>query len=167
MPWPLIDKDIVNFSEGYKELLIIEEKRSLVEEQVAHILFNLKTKPILSGKQDGFTKEKLVPEIAELSSDIIADILLKKINVNKKIISKNLVKSKFVGNNLPSISSRTPWYCAGCPHNSGTKIMDDEVVGIGIGCHSIGYFLHPDKLTNFSQMAVSYTHLTLPTICSV
>ena len=30
--------------------------------------------------------------------------------------------------------------------------MDDEVVGIGIGCHSIGYFLHPDKLTNFSQM---------------
>ena len=152
VPWPLIDKDIVNFSEGYKELLIIEEKRSLVEEQVAHILFNLKTKPILSGKHDGFTKEKLVPEIAELSSDIIADILLKKINVNKKIISKNLVKSKFVGNNLPSISSRTPWYCAGCPHNSGTKIMDDEVVGIGIGCHSIGYFLHPDKLTNFSQM---------------
>ena len=31
-------------------------------------------------------------------------------------------------------------------------MMDDEIVGIGIGCHSIGYFLHPDKLTNFSQM---------------
>ena len=62
------------------------------------------------------------------------------------------VKSESLGNNLPAVVSRTPWYCAGCPHNSGTKTPDDEVVGIGIGCHSIGYFLHPEKLTNFSQM---------------
>ena len=152
VPWPLISQDIINFAKGYKELLVVEEKRAVVEEQVAHILFNLKTKPILSGKLDGQTNEKLVPEIAELSSDIIADVLLKKINFKKEIVSKKQIKSKFLGDNLPSISSRTPWYCAGCPHNSGTKIMDDEVVGIGIGCHSIGYFLHPDKLTNFSQM---------------
>ena len=152
VPWPLINQDIINFAKGYKELLVIEEKRGLVEEQVAHILFNVDKKPILSGKNDGLTKEKLVPEIAELSSDIIADILLKKIKTKEKVLSKNQVKSKFIGDNLPSVSSRTPWYCAGCPHNSGTKMMDDEIVGIGIGCHSIGYFLHPDKLTNFSQM---------------
>ena len=65
-------------------ILIIEEKRSLVEEQVAHILFNTDKKPILSGKNDGLTKEILVPEIAELSSDIIADVLLKKIKVKDK-----------------------------------------------------------------------------------
>ena len=152
VPWPLINQDIINFAKGYKEILIIEEKRGLVEEQVAHILFNTDKKPILSGKNDGLTKEILVPEIAELSSDIIADVLLKKIKVKEKALSKNEIKSKFIGDNLPSVSSRTPWYCAGCPHNSGTKMMDDEIVGIGIGCHSIGYFLHPDKLTNFSQM---------------
>ena len=152
VPWPLINQDIINFAKGYKEILIIEEKRGLVEEQVAHILFNTDKKPILSGKNDGFTNEQLVPEIAELSSDIIADVLLKKIKVKEKALSKNAIKSKFIGDNLPSVSSRTPWYCAGCPHNSGTKMMDDEIVGIGIGCHSIGYFLHPDKLTNFSQM---------------
>ena len=152
VPWPLINKDIIEFSKGYKELLVIEEKRGLVEEQVAHILFNEDKKPILSGKNDGLTKEKLVPEIAELSSDIIADVLLKKIKIKEKVFSKKQVKPKFIGDNLPSVSSRTPWYCAGCPHNSGTKMMDDEIVGIGIGCHSIGYFLHPDKLTNFSQM---------------
>ena len=152
VPWPLINKDIIEFSKGYKELLVIEEKRGLVEEQVAHILFNENKKPILSGKNDGLTKEKLVPEIAELSSDIIADVLLKKIKIKEKVFSKKQVKPKFIGDNLPSVSSRTPWYCAGCPHNSGTKMMDDEIVGIGIGCHSIGYFLHPDKLTNFSQM---------------
>ncbi len=152
VPWPLINQDIINFAKGYKEVLIIEEKRGLVEEQVAHILFNTEKKPILSGKNDGLTKEILVPEIAELSSDIIADVLLKKIKIKEKPLSKNELKSKFIGDNLPSVSSRTPWYCAGCPHNSGTKMMDDEIVGIGIGCHSIGYFLHPDKLTNFSQM---------------
>ena len=57
-----------------------------------------------------------------------------------------------LGDNLPPVATRTPWYCAGCPHNSGTKTPDDQVTGIGIGCHSIGYFLHPEKLTNFSQM---------------
>ena len=53
---------------------------------------------------------------------------------------------------LPSIATRTPWYCAGRPHNSSTKLPDDEVVGMGIGCHSISGFLTPDEITNFTQM---------------
>ena len=152
VPWPLNGEEIKNFINGYKEIFVIEEKRAVVEEQVAHILYNHDQKPILSGKFDGKTQEKLIPEIAELSSDIIADALIKKINLDNNISLKKVVKNELIGDNLPSVATRSPWYCAGCPHNSGTKMMDDEIVGIGIGCHSIGYFLHPDKLTNFSQM---------------
>lgn len=152
VPWPLIDDEIKSFSDGFEEILVIEEKASVVEEQVAHILFNSKTRPLLSGKIDAFTNNELVPKISELSSDIISDCLLKKIIDNNNNYDVPKVKSETLGNNLPPIVSRTPWYCAGCPHNSGTKTPDDEVVGIGIGCHSIGYFLHPEKLTNFSQM---------------
>ena len=152
IPWPLIDEEIIDFCEKFEEILVIEEKGSIVEEQVAHILFNSKSRPLLSGKFDSTSKEELIPNVSELSSDIIADCLLKKVNQSSIEFDLPKVKSESLGSNLPPVASRTPWYCAGCPHNSGTKTPDDEVVGIGIGCHSIGYFLHPEKLTNFSQM---------------
>ena len=152
VPWPLINEEIEKFAEKFEEILVIEEKASIVEEQVAHILFNSNSRPLLSGKLDAVTNDELIPKVSELSSDIILDCLLKKIKNNKNDYDIEKVKSDSLGNNLPAVVSRTPWYCAGCPHNSGTKTPDDEVVGIGIGCHSIGYFLHPEKLTNFSQM---------------
>ena len=152
VPWPLINEEIEKFAEKFEEILVIEEKASIVEEQVAHILFNSNFRPLLSGKLDAVTNDELIPKVSELSSDIISDCLLKKIKNNKNDYDLEKVKSDSLGNNLPAVVSRTPWYCAGCPHNSGTKTPDDEVVGIGIGCHSIGYFLHPEKLTNFSQM---------------
>ena len=152
IPWPLINQEIIDFCSGYEQVLIIEEKAGIVEEQVAHILFNYKERPLLSGKLDAETKELLIPKISELSSDIIADCLLKKLAPKTTENDKPKVKALSLGNNLPPVATRTPWYCAGCPHNSGTKTPDDEVIGIGIGCHSIGYFLHPEKLTNFSQM---------------
>ena len=152
VPWPLINEEIEKFAEKFEEILVIEEKASIVEEQVAHILFNSNFRPLLSGKLDAVKNDELIPKVSELSSDIISDCLLKKIKNNKNDYDLEKVKSDSLGNNLPAVVSRTPWYCAGCPHNSGTKTPDDEVVGIGIGCHSIGYFLHPEKLTNFSQM---------------
>ena len=152
VPWPLINEEIEKFAEQFEEILVIEEKASIVEEQVAHILFNSNSRPLLSGKLDAVTNDELIPKVSELSSDIILDCLLKKIKNSKNDYDLEKVKSESLGNNLPAVVSRTPWYCAGCPHNSGTKTPDDEVVGIGIGCHSIGYFLHPEKLTNFSQM---------------
>ncbi len=152
VPWPLINEEIEKFAEKFEEILVIEEKASIVEEQVAHILFNSNPRPLLSGKLDAVTNDELIPKVSELSSDIILDCLLKKIKNSKNDYDLEKVKSDSLGNNLPAVVSRTPWYCAGCPHNSGTKTPDDEVVGIGIGCHSIGYFLHPEKLTNFSQM---------------
>ena len=152
VPWPLINEEIEKFAEKFEEILVIEEKASIVEEQVAHILFNSNSRPLLSGKLDAVTNDELIPKVSELSSDIILDCLLKKIKNSKNDYDLEKVKSESLGNNLPAVVSRTPWYCAGCPHNSGTKTPDDEVVGIGIGCHSIGYFLHPEKLTNFSQM---------------
>ena len=41
VPWPLINEEIIQFCEGFEQILIIEEKGAIVEEQVAHILFNL------------------------------------------------------------------------------------------------------------------------------
>ncbi len=77
---------------------------------------------------DATTKLDLIPKVSELSSDIISDCLFKKIKKNNTETAPANVKSESLGNNLPPVASRTPWYCAGCPHNSGTKTPDDEVV---------------------------------------
>ena len=62
-----------------KKFLLLKKKGQWLKNKLL-ILYNENKKPILSGKFDGKTKEKLIPETAELSSDIIADALLKKLN---------------------------------------------------------------------------------------
>ena len=78
-----------------------------------------------------------------------------KCNCGKSIPSLNRanpLKKLSISNKLDEILVRQPYYCAGCPHNSSTKASDGEIVGMGIGCHSISGFINPDTITNFTQM---------------
>ena len=160
MPYPLETKALVEFAQGYDEILVIEEKRGLVEEQLARALVNLKSPPKLSGKTtpDG---EVLLPAYGELSVELIADAIVNRgVAQNIAVFSKAKngakaeaqAEAKSNHDNLPAIPIRTPFYCAGCPHNSSTKVGEGEVAGMGIGCHSISGFLTPDAITNFTQM---------------
>ena len=156
MPYPLEIKALVEFAQGYDEILVIEEKRGLVEEQLARALVNLKSPPKLSGKTtpDG---EALLPSYGELTVELIADAIVnrgaaQKITACSKSSIGTKTEAKSQHDNLPAIPTRTPFYCAGCPHNSSTKVGEGEVAGMGIGCHSISGFLTPDTITNFTQM---------------
>ena len=156
MPYPLETKALVEFAQAYDEILVIEEKRGLVEEQLARALVNLKSPPKLSGKttSDG---EVLLPAYGELSVELIADAIVHRgaaqnIAAFSKSRNGGITEAQSQHDNLPAIPIRTPFYCAGCPHNSSTKVGDGEVAGMGIGCHSISGFLTPDAITNFTQM---------------
>ena len=156
MPYPLETKALTDFAQDYDEILVIEEKRGLVEEQLARALVNLKSPPKLSGKTtpDG---EALLPAYGELTVELIADAIAKRgaaQNIPAFSQSRSDANSaaKSHHDNLPAIPIRTPYYCAGCPHNSSTKLGEGEVAGMGIGCHSISGFLTPDAITNFTQM---------------
>ena len=59
-------EEIIEFCKGYKEIIVIEEKAGIVEEQIAHILFNVKKRPLLSGKNDAIANEPLIPKTSEL-----------------------------------------------------------------------------------------------------
>ena len=54
MVWPLEATTARRFAEGLSDLLVVEEKRPLVEEQLARVLYNLPAdrRPTLAGKKD-------------------------------------------------------------------------------------------------------------------
>ena len=149
MPYPLDEDTILEFADGYEQILIVEEKRALVEHQVARMLVNRENSPQLLGKTD-IDGNDLIPQFGELSSEILSA------SISTCLTSLGMGASQGdqgpdLGN-LPQVATRTPYYCAGCPHNSSTKLPDGAVTGMGIGCHSISGFLTPDNITNFTQM---------------
>ena len=148
MPWPVNQSALVDFASHYDEVLVIEEKRPIVEEQLAHSIVNIADRAHLSGKSapDGTA---LVPRHGELTHSLLVEIVAKRASAHNITVNEIMLPAMEM---LPAIPTRTPWYCAGCPHNSSTKLPDGEIVGMGIGCHSISGFLTPDEITNYTQM---------------
>lgn len=149
MPWPLPEHKLSDMLSVVDEVLVIEEKRSFVEEQVAKICIKQGHHIFLSGKTtpDGMN---LLPSYGELSLENIINVVVARASHHP--IPLHPTQKQPVVNVLREIPTRQPYYCAGCPHNSSTKASDDEIVGMGIGCHSISGFINPDKITNFTQM---------------
>ncbi len=157
MVWPLEDQKILNFVEGHKEVLVIEEKRPIVEDQLTKYLYNKKIRPQLVGKKD----EKgnlLVPSEGELSPSMVALIIGKRIeNLSLRINLSKRIKEieEFISTiNSSPISNlfRLPSFCAGCPHNTSTKVPDDSFAFGGIGCHGMATFMPERHTYNLGQM---------------
>jgi indolepyruvate ferredoxin oxidoreductase len=149
LPYPLEEGAVLDFAQGYDEILVVEEKRALVEEQLAHILINVENSPHLLGKQDKNGND-LIPQYGELSPGVLTSAIGSCIS-DLGLGTMPGDQAPDLGN-LPPVAPRTPYFCAGCPHNSSTKLPDGAVVGMGIGCHTMSAFVTPEAITNFCQM---------------
>ena len=157
MVWPLEPKNIFNFVNGNEEVLVVEEKRPIVEDQLMKYLYNEKDRPLIIGKKDEFGND-LVPSEGELSPSQIALIIAKRIkglSLNIELESKVEEIETLLGNiNSAPVSDlfRLPSFCAGCPHNTSTKVPDDSFAFGGIGCHGMATFMPERKTYNLGQM---------------
>ena len=149
MPWPLPEQSLSDMLSIAEEVLVIEEKRSFVEDQIAKICVKKDRNMLLSGKTNPYGKN-LLPSYGELSLENIINVIAERASHHS--IELNPLNKISIVNKLDEIPVRQPYYCAGCPHNSSTKASDGEIVGMGIGCHSISGFINPDTITNFTQM---------------
>jgi indolepyruvate ferredoxin oxidoreductase len=52
---------------------------------------------------------------------------------------------------VSDVSTRTPYFCSGCPHNSSTKVPEGSVAAAGIGCHFMSLWMDRDT-SGFTQM---------------
>ncbi len=140
MVYPLEPKIVREFAEGLEEIVVVEEKRDLVEAQLRSILYPLERRPRVVGKRDEDGRP-LFPIHGELDADTVAERLgprLLRLPTRLPGVTRRLKELEEVrGRHYQEFSRRTPNYCPGCPHSRSTVSLDGQLVGGGIGCHGM------------------------------
>jgi len=137
MTWPLEPEGVKKFARGLDLIIVVEEKRSLIETQLREQLYGLKNAPVIIGKHD----EKNLPLFrakAALGATAIAltigsRILKRRRNKHLEARVASLAQAQKQSRNAVSLSKRN--FCAGCPHNSSTVLPSGARAYAGIGCH--------------------------------
>ncbi|MEO0798690.1 MAG: indolepyruvate ferredoxin oxidoreductase family protein [Pseudomonadota bacterium] len=156
MTWPLEPTGIAEFADGLDTILVIEEKRSLIETQIKEQLFDMTVRPKVLGKKDE-NGNWLFPAKGALEPVDIGIIVGERLVQCGRAtpgVTERLAKLRQVKGNRPSqpaIFDRIPYFCSGCPHNSSTKVPDGARAYAGIGCHYMVQWM--DRETDgFTQM---------------
>ena len=158
MTWPLEPEGIAEFCQRHEEILVIEEKRGLIEEQLARILYDLPEakRPRLVGKRD-MDGEVLVREFGELGGAEVAQIIARRLQPMSEedeglaAAVAGLEARTEASNKQTAPIARTPWFCSGCPHNTSTRVPDGSRAMAGIGCHTMAIWMNRGTMT-FTHM---------------
>ncbi|NNL17930.1 MAG: indolepyruvate ferredoxin oxidoreductase family protein, partial [Boseongicola sp.] len=155
--------DVVSFrewAEGLDLIVVVEEKRKLIEGQVKEALFDVRGGCRVYGARksagDGLGSEELFQSHYSLEPVGIAEklggILIEEGRESAALRSAmERVSRALAADNAPEIASRLPYFCSGCPHNTSTKVPEGSRAYAGIGCHTMVLWM--DRETN------GYTHM--------
>jgi indolepyruvate ferredoxin oxidoreductase len=132
MVWPLEPEGLKTFASGLDLLIFVEEKRGLIEGQAREILYGMQDAPMIVGKRDE-SGQRLFPEEGALDAVMIARALADLLPGMEEDAAR--LSALQAGNITELGVSRTPYFCAGCPHNSSTKLPEGARGYAGIGCH--------------------------------
>ncbi|WP_277372484.1 indolepyruvate ferredoxin oxidoreductase family protein [Pseudomonas sp. AA-38] len=157
MSWPLEPVSVHRFAEGLDEILVVEEKRSVIEDQLTGQLYNwpVGKRPRVVGEFDE-QGNSLLPNLGELTPAMIARVIAKRL---APIYSSPTIEERlaFLDAKEQALAApkhktlRTPHFCSGCPHNSSTKVPEGSRALGGIGCHYMTQWM--DRSTDtFTQM---------------
>jgi len=158
MVWPLEAATTRRFAEGLTDLLVIEEKRPLVEEQVARVLYNLPAdrRPTLVGKKDE-TGATLFASHGEIGPVSVARAIVTRLDrlgadVTELRRRLTLLESfeRSAGGLAPK-EQRAAYFCSGCPHNTSTNIPEGSRAIGSIGCHTLAVYMNRRNAT-YTQM---------------
>ncbi|HMD48973.1 MAG TPA: thiamine pyrophosphate-dependent enzyme, partial [Bryobacteraceae bacterium] len=139
MPFPLDPDFVRDFARGLETVLVVEEKRSFLEMQLREILYDLPSRPAVLGKSH-------FPPTGELDPDKIAEALADVLGKSPRSLPSTAQPIK-VGSK--TIGSRPSAFCSGCPHNRSTMLLEGQIAGGGIGCHTMAMRLN-DPSRSFS-----------------
>ncbi|MCD2174034.1 indolepyruvate ferredoxin oxidoreductase family protein [Rhizobium sp. C4] len=154
--WPLDLDDVKDFANGLTEIIVVEEKRSLIETQLREALYGTAGQPTIVGKRDE-RGDWLFPVKGALDPNDIAIALGERITRfigPSDEISARTARMKQAQAMIASIADgniRTPFFCSGCPHNSSTKVPEGSVAAAGIGCHFMSIWMDRNTV-GFTQM---------------
>ncbi len=152
--WPLDPQFVQKFASGLDLIIVVEEKRSLIETQIREQLFNAKKRPTVIGKKDEEGRH-LFPAFGTLEPNQIAVTLAKRLgliagrrglpaSITERLSAIETAEANV--RNTGDLAARIPYFCAGCPHNSSTVVPEGGRGYAGIGCHWMVQFI-PERHT--------------------
>ena len=166
MPWPLEPDSVREFAQGLEEILVVEEKRQMVEYQLKEQLYNWRddVRPHIIGKFDDKGEwvaprgEWLLTSKADFSVSQVARVIagrIARLVTDEKTCELIRVRLAFLDARDAVLKKavdtpfRPAFYCSGCPHNTSTKVPDGSFALAGIGCHVMATAIYPgmNKLT--------------------
>lgn len=153
LTWPLEPEGALAFCNGLDDVLVVEEKRNLMEDQLARLLYNLDRRPRLLGKRDE-SGAPLVPSEGELSPAILGDVLRSWLTRRAPEHASRLRPKPEPPIAIAGGSSlmRLPSFCSGCPHNTSTVVPEGSVALGGIGCHGMAVWMTERRTLAAGQM---------------
>jgi indolepyruvate ferredoxin oxidoreductase len=149
LAWPIEAEGLRDFARGKQALWLVEEKRAFVEPQLAAALYNLAadSRPALAAKAN-LDGAPLLTSAGELSPEILARAaaeFLAPLGFEVQAPAPREIVRE------PGLLTRTAFFCAGCPHNTSTRVPDGHKAAAGIGCHIMALGTEPATET-FTHM---------------
>ncbi len=143
--WPVVPQEIRAFAEGLDLVLVVEEKRSLIETQLREELYGVANPPTLVGKRDE-KGEWLFPAKGALDPNQIAIAVGERLlkyhdDADVRARLARLVQARAAVADIQQEATRTPYFCSGCPHNRSTVIPEGARAYAGIGCHFMAQYM--------------------------
>ena len=177
--WPLEATITRDFAQGLQEILVVEEKRQVIEYQLKEELYNWRAdvRPNVLGKFDEVEGDNsggewsmpnpsqnwLLRPKADLTPAIIAKAIakrLKKLGVPEHVVQRMDARLAVIDARERALAEtkvdpsgdRTPWFCSGCPHNTSTRVPEGSRAVAGIGCHYMVNWMPDRRTSTFTQM---------------
>lgn len=168
MTWPLEPEGVRQFAEGLEEILVVEEKRQIVEYQLKEQLYNWRddVRPRVVGKFDEKGEwvrphgDWLLPALSELTPAMIARVIaerIRRLNLHPRAVEKLNARVDWINAKEKALAKpkimleRIPYFCSGCPHNTSTNVPEGSRSTAGIGCHVMAIWM--DRRTS------TFTHM--------
>ncbi|MCV2877450.1 indolepyruvate ferredoxin oxidoreductase family protein [Sedimentimonas flavescens] len=154
--FPMDMRSFNEWAEGLELIVVVEEKRKLIEVQVKEAIFdNRKGRRVLGWHHDR-TGAELFPTRFALDpmtiAERIAGILSEEGRATEGVkAGLARIEQARRADNAPEIATRVPWFCSGCPHNSSTRLPEGARAYAGIGCHYMVQWMGRET-TGFTQM---------------
>jgi indolepyruvate ferredoxin oxidoreductase len=178
--WPLEATITRDFAQGLQEILVVEEKRQVIEYQVKEELYNWRAdvRPNVLGKFDepegdntggewsmpNPSENWLLRAKADLTPALVAKAIAKRLkklglapdgsDVAARMAQRLQViegRERAMATLKIDTGDRAPWFCSGCPHNTSTRVPEGSRAMAGIGCHFMAVWMDRSTST-FSQM---------------
>jgi indolepyruvate ferredoxin oxidoreductase len=157
LTWPLEPQGALAFARGLEEILVVEEKRPIIEDQLKKLLYNRADAPrVVVGKLDAEGRP-LLPDWGELTPGMVAQAIVGRLRrfADRPEFEQRLARMEQIereAKGSPAKLARTPYFCSGCPHNTSTQLPEGSRAMAGIGCHGMALWMPQRNTQTITHM---------------